>query len=318
MSKHLFIGIDGGATSCRARIRDIGGNLLGEGRDGPANIHADLPLAVQSIRAASEAAVRAAGLDRRSLQRAYAGLGLAGAGIQSACDRLRSNLGIFGSIVLETDAYVAWLGAHRAADGGIVVLGTGSCGLAVVNGQRISVGGYGAEISDEAGGLRMGREALRRALWAFDGRADKTELSAAILDRFAWDPARIVRFASRATPAAYAELAPLVLAYASAKDPLAVAIVEEAADAAQHIIDRLMDAGSAAISLVGGLAKPLTPWLPSRIRDRLITAQSDPLDGAILMARRAFFAHVRPPPKHHVHMQRLHEVTVNLVAGGQA
>jgi glucosamine kinase len=88
MSKHLFIGIDGGATFCRARIRDIGGNLLGEGRGGPANIHADLPLAVQSIRAASESAGRAAGLDRRSLQRAYAGLGLAGAGIQSACDGL--------------------------------------------------------------------------------------------------------------------------------------------------------------------------------------------------------------------------------------
>ena len=84
MSKHLFIGIDGGATFCRARIRDIGGNLLGEGRGGPANIHSDLPLAVQSIRAASESAGRAAGLDRRSLQRAYAGLGLAGAGIQSA------------------------------------------------------------------------------------------------------------------------------------------------------------------------------------------------------------------------------------------
>ena len=56
MSEHLFIGIDGGATFWRARIRDIGGNLLGEGRGGPANIHADLPLAVQSIRAASEAA----------------------------------------------------------------------------------------------------------------------------------------------------------------------------------------------------------------------------------------------------------------------
>ena len=115
------------------------------------NIHADLPLAVQSIRAASEAALRL--LDQRSLQRAYAGLGLAGAGIQSACDRLRSKLSIFGSIVLDTDAYVAWLGAHRAADGGIVILGTGSCGLAIINRQRISVGGYGAEISDEAGGL---------------------------------------------------------------------------------------------------------------------------------------------------------------------
>jgi glucosamine kinase len=163
--------------------------------------------------------------------------------------------------------------------------------LAVVNGHRIVVGGWGAEISDEAGGLRMGREALRRALWAFDGRADKSELSAAILDRFAWDPARIVCFASRARPADYAELAPLVLTYASAKDPLAVAIVEEAADAAVRIIERLIDAGSPVISMVGGLAEPLTAWLPSCIRDRLAGAQSDPLDGAILMARRAFLPH---------------------------
>ena len=42
MYKHLFIGIDGGASFCRARIRDIGGNLLGEGWGGPANIHLDL------------------------------------------------------------------------------------------------------------------------------------------------------------------------------------------------------------------------------------------------------------------------------------
>ena len=84
-------------------------------------------------------------------------------------------------------------------------------------------------VSDEAGGQRMGREALRRTLWTFDGRAEKTALSAAILDRFGGDPAKIVRFASRATPALYAELAPLVLQYASARDPLAVTLVRETA-----------------------------------------------------------------------------------------
>ena len=137
--KHLFIGIDGGASFCRARIRDMQRYLLGEGWGGPANIHLDLIVAAQSIRAASKAAVRAAGLDERSLHRAHAGLGLAGAGIKSASDGLHSKLGPFASVVLETDAYIAWLGAHRAADGGIVIPGTGSCGLAVVNGQRITV-----------------------------------------------------------------------------------------------------------------------------------------------------------------------------------
>jgi glucosamine kinase len=202
---------------------------------------------------------------------------------------LRSKLGFFASVVLETDAYIAWLGAHRAADGGIVILGTGSCGLAVIKGQRIVVGGYGAEVSDEAGGQRIGREALRRALWAFDGRVDKTELSAAILERFEWEPARVVCFASSATPADYAELAPLVLEYASTKDPIAVGIIQEAADAAARIIERLKDAGSPAITLIGGLAEPLTAWLPPHVRGLLSAAQSDPLDGAILMAHRAFF-----------------------------
>jgi glucosamine kinase len=289
MYKHLFLGIDGGASFCRARIRDMQGNMLGEGWGGPANIHLDLAVAAQSIRAASKAAARAAGLEERSLQRAHAGLGLAGAGIKGARDALRSKLDPFASIVLETDAYIAWLGAHQAADGGIVILGTGSCGLAVVDGRRITIGGYGPEVSDEAGGQRMGREALRRALWAFDGRVDGTEFSTAVLERFEWDPARIVCFASQATPAEYAELAPLVLEYASAKDPIALRIVEEAAGAAAHIIERLKDAGSIAISLIGGLAEPLTAWLPSDVRSLLSAPQSDPLDGAILMARRAFF-----------------------------
>jgi glucosamine kinase len=287
MSEHFFIGVDGGATCCRARLRDMDGNLLGEGRSGPANIHLDLDLAKESIRAATRAAVRAAGLDERTLHRTHAGLGLAGAGSRSACDHLRAGLSPFSSAEVASDAYIAWLGAHKGGDGAIVILGTGSCGLAIVNGRRIDVGGWGAEISDEAGGHRMGREVLRRTLWAFDGRTEGTRLSALILDRFRGDPAKIISFAASATPARYAELAPLIFEYASQQDPLAVALVQEAADATVRIIDRLIAGGASAICLIGGLAEPLAPCLPSRIQGFLAPPQSDPLDGAILMARRA-------------------------------
>ena len=263
--------------------------MLGEGESGPANIHSNFRLAMESIRLACEAALRSAAIGEQSLQHSHAGLGLAGAGIKNACDHLLSQKMPFASTVLETDAYVAWLGAHQGGDGAIVILGTGSCGLAFIKGRRIGVAGWGAEVSDEAGGQRMGREALRRTLWTFDGRAEKTALSAAILDRFGGDPAKIVRFASRATPALYAEFAPLVLQYAEARDPLAVTLVQETAEAAVAIIDRLADVGSPAISLVGGLAEPLMPWLPPRIRDLITEPQSDTLDGSILMARRAFF-----------------------------
>jgi glucosamine kinase len=285
MPDQFFIGIDGGASSCRARLRDLEGNLLGEGYSGPANIHLDLDLAKESIRAASRAAIRAAGLDERVLHRAHAGLGLAGAGLKGACEQLRAGLNSFASTVVSTDAYIAWLGAHRGGNGGIVILGTGSCGLAIVDGKRIDVGGWGAEISDEAGGQRIGREALRRSLWTYDGRAKRTKLSDLILDRYRRDPTKIVAFATSATPAQYAEFAPLVFEYATRGDPLAVELVQETAEAATRIIDRLIAGGATAVSLIGGLADPVMPWLPSRLREFLASPQSDPLDGAILMAR---------------------------------
>lgn len=285
MPDQFFIGIDGGASSCRARLRDLEGNLLGEGYSGPANIHLDLDLAKESIRAASRAAIRAAGLDERVLHRAHAGLGLAGAGLKGACEQLRAGLNSFASTVVSTDAYIAWLGAHRGGNGGIVILGTGSCGLAIVGGKRIDVGGWGAEISDEAGGQRIGREALRRSLWTYDGRAKRTKLSDLILDRYRRDPAKIVAFATSATPAQYAEFAPLVFEYATRGDPLAVELVQETAEAATRIIDRLIAGGATVVSLIGGLADPVMPWLPSRLREFLAAPQSDPLDGAILMAR---------------------------------
>src|SRR5680860_576885 len=228
MSKHLFLGVDGGATSCRARLCDLEGNLLGEGSSGPANIHSDLLGSLQSIQAACKSAFETAGLNPLNTYQTHAGLGLAGAGVSSACEGARCGLGAFASVIVDTDAYIAWLGAHQGTDGAIVILGTGSAGLAVINGRRISVGGWGPEISDEAGGQRMGREALRRALWAFDGRAEKTQLTTKILDHFAWDPAKVVSFASKAAAADYARFEPLIFHYASAQDSVATALVQEA------------------------------------------------------------------------------------------
>jgi glucosamine kinase len=295
MAEYFFIGIDGGASSCRARLRDMEGNLRGEGFGGPANIYLDLDLAKESIRTASRAAIRAAGLDERILHYTHAGLGLAGAGLKSACEQLRAGLTTFASTVVSTDAYIAWLGAHQGGNGGIVILGTGSCGLAIIDDRRIDVGGWGAEISDEAGGQRMGREALRRSLWTLDGRAERTKLSELILDRFRHDPSKIVAFAAKATPAQYAEFAPLIFEYASRQDSLAVELVQETADFAVRIIDRLAAGGTFAISLIGGLADPLAAWLPVRVQSILVPPQSDPLDGAILMARHAMERRVDSP-----------------------
>lgn len=73
-----FVGIDGGGTSCRARIRDQHGKQLGEGKSGSANILLGVDVALQSIIDAVTTATQEAGLDSSQLKHMHLGLALAG------------------------------------------------------------------------------------------------------------------------------------------------------------------------------------------------------------------------------------------------
>lgn len=293
MQDALFIGIDGGGTTCRARIADAASNRLGEGLGGPANVRLDPALVMGSILDASRAAAAAAGLTEADLRRAHAGFGLAGAGQKDDCRRLLAEANPFASVAIETDAYASWLGAHGGEDGAILICGTGSCGLAVVGGRQHYVSGWGAEVSDEASGMMMGREAIRRTLWAYDGRAAMTTLAEAVLKHFGGSPEKIVDFATDALPADFGRFVPLVLEHAGRRDPLALALVSEAAADAARMILRLLDVGAPSVCLIGGLAGALELWLPPPIRARLAEPKGDAMDGAILMARQA--QEQRPP-----------------------
>ncbi len=83
----------------------------------------------------------------------------------------------FRSVVYAHDATIACIGAHAAKDGGIVIVGTGSVGFAVVGGREVRVGGYGFPISDEGSGADLGLHAIRLALRAHDERARGTSLT---------------------------------------------------------------------------------------------------------------------------------------------
>jgi glucosamine kinase len=287
MAAPLFIGIDGGGTHCRARLADAAGKTLGEGGGGPANARLDSKLVMQSILTASRGAASVAGLTEADLARAHAGFGLAGGAQKAECARLLAEPNPFASIVIETDAYTSWLGAHGGEDGAILIVGTGSNGIAMVGGKQFQVSGWGAEISDEASGNWVGRYALRRALWAQDGRAAMTPLAAAVLARFGDSGEAIADFAKTARPTDFASLFPLALEHAEKRDPLGLALIGEAAADVARMILRLLDHGAPTVSLIGSVAEKLTPWLPPPVRARLSAPRGDALDGAILMARQA-------------------------------
>ena len=223
MTDLLFLGIDGGGTKCRARLRNAEGRLLGEGTGGPSNIRLDPDLVWNSLLTACREALAQAGLHESDLKRIHAGMGAAGAGQTSAVERLLSRAHPFASFEIETDAHTAWLGAFNGGDGAILIVGTGSCGYGGTSGDCHYVGGWGYEISDEGSGAAIGRELLRRCIWAHDGRTPATPLSDAVLAEFNNDLEVLVDWVGKARPADYGRYAPLVLDHAGKRDPLGVA-----------------------------------------------------------------------------------------------
>ena len=286
MGDPLFIGVDGGATKCVARLRDAAGRLLGEGAGGPANARARDP-AYAEIMKACGAAIAAAGLPESDVGRIRAGFGLAGVAQQPDRDFILSQPSPFASVVVDTDAYAAYMGAFDGADGAILIVGTGVAGLAVVDGARLNVGGWGHQIGDEGSGMMIGRTAVRRALWALEGMAPMSPLAVAILDRFDHDATIAVTWADTATPKDFGSFAPHVFDHAERRDALAMPIIAEAAADVSRVIARLLELGAPQVAMIGSVFPRLLPWLPPPIAAVCVQPAHDAADGAIRMAQRA-------------------------------
>ena len=283
----LFIGVDGGGTGCRARIEDAGGTILGTGIAGPAALRLGIDRALGEVEKAGRAALQEAGLDPGLLGSLHAGVGLAGVGRKGALKELLQRPHPFRSVVYVNDATIACMGAHRAKDGGIVIVGTGSVGFAVVGGREFRVGGYGFPISDEGSGADVGLHAIRLALRAYDERLVDSSLTRDVMLRFNNDPFEAVAWMDKATATDYATFAPLVMRHADAGDPVARRVVRDAAEQIDELVRRLSECGAARIALLGGLASPMQPWLAPDVQRRLVPIEGDAVDGALDLARQA-------------------------------
>ena len=286
-SDPLFLGVDGGGTGCRARLETGDATVLGEGLAGPATTRIGIDEAWAAVRAAFDMAIVEAGLPSGQISRIHAGVGLAGIGRIGAQEQLEAVSHPFASVVFLGDGPAACLGAHGGRDGGIVIAGTGSIGVARVAGETVQVGGYGFPISDEGSGAYLGLTAIRLALRAYDGRRERTALLHDVLLRFHEDPNEAVAWMDEATATDYATLAPLVVRHAGQGDAAARQIMQRAAQHIDGLIRALMARGAERIALLGGLSSALEPWLAPDVRFRLKPAKGDAVDGAIIAAKHA-------------------------------
>jgi glucosamine kinase len=280
-----YLGIDGGGTRCRARIEAENGRVLGEASSGPATTRIGLEKAWLSIMEATEAAAAQAGLTRDDFTRMHAAIGLAGLNRRGAKAALSEIAHPFASCTFISDGLAACLGAHSGGDGAIVVAGTGSVGVGLIDGREIRFGGYGFPVSDEGSGADIGLQVVRLALRTADRRGGLTPLLSEVLDAFDHDPYQAVAWSEEAKASDYAAFAPIVMRHANQGDPVGRRIVERAADAIGDLLDLFLARGIDRLSLVGGLADAITAWLTPDLRARLRRPDSDAAAGALLVAR---------------------------------
>lgn len=286
LSQMFLLGIDGGGTNCRAQIRDIRGELMSSAElRGPGNVYQNFEVAIKNIRAVAETAAIKAGL---SLGQLCAGLGLAGVldseTAQHVCEQ---NFG-FAQITVTSDSHIACLAAHGGMDGGIVISGTGSGAYGIKGDEVFEFGSMGLDLGDDGSGAMIGKSLLRLSVRAMDGLAPMTPMLQSIIDEFSGQKRNFLRFASGATSSSYGEYCErMAFRYAELGDSCARTLLEEASFHIDELCQALLQRGITQIALIGSVANRLEPKLSEATKQHLIGGKMEPVDGAVMLARKS-------------------------------
>ena len=280
----LDVGVDGGATRCRARVRDAGGRMVAEASGAAANIHVDFAAAVAVMRDIVSDVLEKAGLAPANQPRIGVGFGLAGINDDADRKRIVAAFPGYARVLAANDASTACIGAHAGADGGLVIAGTGSAAIARVAGRETIVGGRGFALGDDGSGAHVGLDALRATTRAHDGLGPESALTRDLIADFDGDVVALIRWARSARPGDYGAFAPRVFAHAARGDTIALTIIGSAASAIGVLAQRALALGAERVALVGGVGEVLRPYLAPEISALLARPLYDATDGAILMA----------------------------------
>ncbi len=282
-----YAGIDGGGTSCRARIRDASGALIGEAKTGSANLLLGVERAMDAVIHAITLAAEQGGLNEGDFGQLHVGLALAGAEHQATWHAFMQLPHPFASLTLNTDAYGACLGAHHGDNGAIMIAGTGSCGLFLQDGHQHVVGGREFPISDQGSGAVMGLRLIQQVLLIEDGIYPATPLSQCVMQHFEHDVDAIVAWSKSALPRDYGQFSPQIFALANQGDTLAISLLKQTAEDIEMFLNALHRKGAQRICLMGSIAERIHAWLSPPVQQWIVAPQADAMEGALMFAGKA-------------------------------
>ncbi len=278
----LVLGADLGGTSTRVLVAaadgDRVGTHLGSGRGGPGNPVSSPALAAGSLSTALRAALDALPADRvvRAVLGVAGGSALASGPRREEFDAALRDAGLVVPPEYVGDVEVAFAAGTAAADGAVLVAGTGASAGRLEDGRLVrTASGHGWLLGDDGSGYWLGREAVRAALDALDAGHLPDGLARAALDHLAGlagsglrapsgavdEPGRrrwkqlVVRVVSDRPPVRLADLARLVTDGAADGDPAALELVERAGEALVRPLLPLLADGEPLV-LAGGLVGP--------------------------------------------------------------
>lgn len=199
--------------------------------------------------------------------------------------------------------------AHEAALGGapgiVLIGGTGAVAYArTPSGEELRSDGWGWLLGDDGSGYAIGRDALRAAFAAHDGRAPSTALQHAVPFHYNEPDLPAVAtavYAGRISRTAIASLAPVVMDLAAQGDAVAQAVRDRAARALANTVLSLMRRpewhGSEMIGTMGGLFQEnpdfehlvqhyVAEGAPGH-RYAFVRSDATPIHGAVRLAREA-------------------------------
>ncbi|WP_176730400.1 BadF/BadG/BcrA/BcrD ATPase family protein [Devosia insulae] len=303
-----YLGVDGGGTNCRIRLANENLETLADAAGGRSNlqIEAGEP-AFRSITEGTKEVFQKAGIDIAEAKNTYACFGMAGGRLPSARDAFEQRPWPFAKVRVYDDIDIARAGAHGGEDGAVIIVGTGSAALAMVNGQRHQCGGWGFQIGDQMSGAILGRELVRRSVEATDGLLPASPLTQAVIEKlggsidavmdwsFPQDPRGPMPAGNGApstllgrAPAEFGALIPLFFDFYEAGDPVAKELMELELSYIDTYVRWFKARGVTRMAAVGGFGTRLYPLMIERHGDFIVRPVDEPLHGAVILAKQNF------------------------------
>ena len=260
MSKY-YVAADGGGSKLQAILYDENFRVIRRGRVAGVNtLFKPVDVVSTNVENMIRALLQGENGEPPITEITAADLCLVGAG-----DIVRAALSRFATVenIYFHSEPIAGLAAALKTDGAVALSGTGSDAFLVRDGQTLAaVGGWGPLLGDEGSGYEIGLNALKAAIYSYDGRRPKSMLYDLVMEK--WNLSNLWGIVTHlaGNPDARHEVASAAVLCAQAAhagDPVALRIYEHAAlelfIQTRSVIESKREEWDGAVVIMGGAWK---------------------------------------------------------------